>query len=508
METRVIVVGAGPTGLMLANELMLAGVATLVVEKRTEPNPQSRAGGLQPRTAEVLDLRGLLEPLLDAAAVGRRHGGHFAGLPVPLDCTPWQTRYRTPVPVSQGRLERFLEQRLLERGGTLLRGQEAVTVEHTEDGVDVVTDTGLALRADYLIACDGAHSTVRKVLGVPFPGKAATRFSVVADISLATRSSEVPETMRHFSNHIRAADGYWTVLAPLEEGLYRFMFGRTTGRTAPRDAPIADEEIRAALRAVYGPETELAEVRAASRFSDAARQLDDYRVGRVFFAGDAAHVHPPVGGQGVNLGIQDAINLGWKLAAQIAGWGHAELLGTYNIERHPVAARVLQNTAAQSVLLDPARDEDVTAMRAIFTELMRLPEANSYLSGMISGLDTCYDRADDDHPLIGRRMPDLDLLTDDGATRLSALMHDGRGVLLQLDNLTPSMRGWDDRVRHVTAKAADGIDADAVLIRPDGHVCWASPNPTGLTGALNRWFGAPTDRERSAQSMVPRRLAI
>ncbi|MCX4094615.1 FAD-dependent monooxygenase [Nocardia sp. alder85J] len=491
MEYQVIIVGAGPTGLMLAGELELAGVATLVLDKLTGPNPQSRAGSLQPRTAEVLDLRGLLAPLLGDTAGIRRHGGHFAGLPVPLDCTPWQTRYPTPVPVPQGRLEQFLEQRLRERGTPVLRGAEVVGVERTADGVAVTTAAGATLHAQYLVACDGAHSIVRKVLGVPFPGTAGTRFSVVADVALAARSAEVPDSAQHFSNHIRAAEGYWTVLSPLDGGLYRFMFGRTTGPAVPRETPITAAEVTAALQAVHGPGTELGEVRAASRFSDATRQLTDYRSGRVFFAGDAAHIHLPVGGQGVNLGIQDAVNLGWKLAAELGGRAPAGLLDTYQAERHPVGAQVLRNTKAQGVLLNPIRDQDVDALREIFTAMMRLPDANRYLSGMIAGLDICYDRAADDHPLIGYRMPDLDLVTDSGPVRLSDLMHDGRGLLLHLDGPGLSVGGRDDRVRHVIAKATGDVAADAVLVRPDGHVCWAGPNPTGLAPALDRWFAAP-----------------
>jgi 2-polyprenyl-6-methoxyphenol hydroxylase-like FAD-dependent oxidoreductase len=388
-----------------------------------------------------------------------------------------------------------LARRFVERGGTLLRGHALVAVSHTEHGVEITTDTGRTLRADYLVACDGAHSTVRTVLDVPFPGKAATTVSTVADVRLAARSPEVPDSVRHFSEHMRMANGYWAVLAPLEEGLYRFMFGSTAGRRTSREAPVTTEEVRVALQAVYGPETDLAEVRAASRFSDASRLVDDYRLGRVFFAGDAAHIHLPVGGQGVNLGIQDAANLGWKLAAQVGGSAPAGLLDTYHAERHPVAARVLRNTRAQAVLLNSGGNEDVAALRAIVVELMRLPQANRYLSGMISGLDTCYERAEDDHPLVGYRMPDLDLVTEDGATRLSALTHDGRGLLLRFDSPgLPSLRGWDERVRSVwaTSTTAD-LAVDTVLVRPDGHVAWAGPSADtpGLGQSLARWFGAP-----------------
>ncbi|MGO1056154.1 FAD-dependent monooxygenase [Crossiella sp. CA198] len=493
MRTQVIVVGAGPTGLMLAHELVLAGVSTLVLERLTEPNPQSRAGSLQPRTAEVLDLRGLLAPLVDGVPLTGLIGGHFAALPVPLDCTPWQTRYPAPVPVSQGRLEQFLEQRVIAGGGEVRRGTEVVAVSQTEHGVQVDTAAGDTLHADYLVACDGAHSTVRKHLGMAFPGQAATVRSVVADIVLTDRPVGTSEGGRHFSEMVRGANGYWTVLHPLGEGVYRFIFGSLTEPNPPRDQPVTEAETRAALHAVYGPEIDLTEIRAASRFSDASRQLTDYRTGRVFFAGDAAHIHLPVGGQGVNLGVQDAMNLGWKLAAQLTGRAPAGLLDTYQSERHPVAAGVLANTRAQGVLLNPGGAADVAALRELMTGLLRLPEVNRHLSGMVSGLDIRYDLGGVEDELVGRRMPDLDLVAAGGADRVAALSHAGRGLLLRFDEGSPAtVEGWADRVDQVEVKAVE--QRGAVLVRPDGHVCWAGAGESGLRAALSRWFGAPTER--------------
>lgn len=474
MRTEVIVVGAGPTGLMLANELTLAGIPAVVLEKQCARSAYSRAGGLQPRTAEVLDLRGLLEPLLDGAP-RREFGGHFAGLPVELDCRPWRTRHPYPVAIPQNRLEDFLERRLVSQGVSVLRGYEVSAVEQDADGV-----TAGDIRGSYLVACDGGHSAVRKMLGVPFPGTAGTMSAVVAHLTLASRSAAVPTTSRHFSQYFKTAGGFSTILHPVEGELYRMVFGKLSGESPARNVPVAADEVREALLAAYGPDTQLGELREASRFSNAARQVDNYREGRVFFAGDAAHIHMPFGGQGVNLGIQDAVNLGWKLAATVRGWAPEGLLDSYHTERHPVAARVLQNTRAQGVLNNPSQDPDVAAVRDMFTDLLRLPDANRFISGMMSGLDTQY-------PGLGPRMIDLDLTTQDGPTRVSRLMNSGRGLLLSLDDTPRSIDRWADRVDHVTAKADE--DIDAVLIRPDGYIAWSATDRQPLEAALAQWFG-------------------
>ncbi|MDT7564058.1 MAG: hypothetical protein QOG76_2682, partial [Pseudonocardiales bacterium] len=269
-------------------------------------------------------------------------------------------------------------------------------------------------------------------------------------------------------------------LHPIEGDLYRLVFGKLSGESPARDVPVAAEEVREALLAVYGPETELGELREASRFSDAARQVARYREGRVFFAGDAAHIHLPFGGQGLNLGIQDAVNLGWKLAATVRGWAPEGLLDSYHAERHPVAARVLHNTRVQGVIANPTHDKDLAAVRDMFTDLLRLPEANRFISGLMSGLDVRY-------PGLGPRMIDLDLTTEDGPTRVSRLMHSGRGLLLSLDDTPRSIDGWADRVDHVRAKTHE--DIDAVLIRPDGYIAWSGSDGQPLETALTRWFG-------------------
>lgn len=475
METEVIVAGAGPTGLMLANELTLAGVPVVVLEKQRTRSTQSRAGGLQPRTAEVLDLRGLLDPLLERALPRGEFGGHFAGLPVELDCRPWRTRHPYPVGIPQARLEAFLEQRLVEQGVPVLRGSEVSALEQDSDGVTVGD-----VRGSYLVACDGGHSTVRKLLGVPFPGTAGGTTSTVADLTLASRSDSVPTTSAHFSQYFKGANGFFTVLHPIGGGLYRMIFGKLDGDRPDRETPVTAAEVDEALQAVYGPETRLGELREASRFSDAARQVERYREGRVFFAGDAAHIHLPIGGQGVNLGIQDAVNLGWKLVATVHDWAPEGLLDSYHTERHPVAARILRTTRAQGLLANPDQNANVAALRDMFTDLLRLPETNYYISGLMSGLDTQYAG-------LGPRMIDLDLTTVDGPTRVSRLLHSGRGLLLSLDDTPRSIDRWSDRVDHVTAKADD--DTTTVLVRPDGYIAWSATDDEPLEAALTRWFG-------------------
>ncbi|NKY51804.1 FAD-dependent monooxygenase [Nocardia vermiculata] len=478
MRTEVIVVGAGPTGLMLATELTLAGISVVVLEKQHTRSIQSRAGALQPRTAEVLDLRGLLEPLLDRALPRGEFGGHFAGLPVELDCRTWQTRHPYPVAVPQARLEAFLEQRLVDRGVPVLRGSEVSAIEQDSDGV-----TAAGVRGSYLVACDGGHSMIRKLLGVAFPGTAGTTSSVVADLTLATRSATVPSTSEHFSRYIKHAGGFFSILHPLDGELYRMIFGKLAAEGPGREMPVTTAEVEEVLQAVYGPETQLGELRAASRFSDATRQVEHYREGRVLFAGDAAHIHLPIGGQGVNLGIQDAVNLGWKLAATIHGWAPEGLLDSYHTERHPVAARVLRTTRAQGVIMNPNQDEDLATVRDLVTDMLRLPDTNHFVSGMMAGLDIRYRG-------LGPRMIDLDVNTAHGPTRVSRLMHCGRGLLLCFDDTPRSIDRWADRVDQVVADPADRDgDAATVLIRPDGYIAWSALDAEPLETALTRWFG-------------------
>ncbi|MFI6349063.1 FAD-dependent monooxygenase [Streptomyces sp. NPDC050560] len=471
----VVIVGAGPTGLTLAYELALAGARPLVLEKLPRRIEQVKGGGVQPRTAELLETRGLLEPIRRRAAAREPVGGHFAALPVPLDCAPWDTRHPFPIAVPQWEIEEVLQERACALGARVLPASPVQAVEQDTDGV-LVTAEGTTVRARYLVACDGAHSTVRGLLGLPFPGRAGTRPCVVADIRLAAASAEVPRQRGHFSTLTRYTGGYWAALVPLGGDRYRFTFGCVDQPGTDRDTPVAPDEITAALRAVYGQETVLGDVDNASRFTDATRQLERYRTGRVLFAGDAAHIHPPLGGQGLNLGIQDAFNLGWKLAATLQGRAPDGLLDSYHTERHPVAAQVLHHTSAQRVLADPRPTEDVAALRDIFTDLMRLPDVNRHLAGLMSGLALRYELPGD-HPLTGRRAPDADLLTDTGPTRIPALLTTGHAVLLDLADAVPAGLALPPRVDLVRATSPTPLGAAALLIRPDAYVGWATDHP-------------------------------
>jgi 2-polyprenyl-6-methoxyphenol hydroxylase-like FAD-dependent oxidoreductase len=458
----VLVAGAGPTGLTTAAELALAGVSVTVLDRRDGPG-LPRPVGLQPRTAELLELRGLRPA--DRSMDGP--SGHFAGLPVALDSSVWRTRHPRVLNRSQDDVEAMLAEHAVKHGAVIRRGHEVRAVEAGDDGVTVD-----GLRAGWLVACDGAHSTVRKLLELPFPGRTETYVATLAHIRLASASDLVPPRVAHFSQVTRQANGYWAMLTPLGDGTHRFVFGATADQPG-RDAPVTDAEVTKALTALYGVETRLGELYGASRFNDATRQLERYRHGRVLFAGDAAHIHPPLGGQGLNLGVQDAMNLGWKLAATVRGTAPSGLLDSYHDERHPAADRVLRHTAAQRVFTTPNRSENVEALREIVVDLMRTPDGNRYFSGLMSGLAQTYPGA--------QRVPDLDLTTADGPTRLSALLHDGRGLLLDLgDHAEPA--GFTGQVGFVRAATDDGeYRGRLLLVRPDGYA--AEP------AELGRWFG-------------------
>jgi 2-polyprenyl-6-methoxyphenol hydroxylase-like FAD-dependent oxidoreductase len=518
MRTDVVVVGAGPTGLMLATELALAGTAVTVVERQAAPSGQSRGGGVNARTAEVLAMRGLADAVAARAVPRDGAGAHFAGLPVPLDTRPWRTRHPDGLLVPQDRLEEVLEERLRALGSTVRRRTALAGLAQDDDGVTALLDGPdgeQPLRAAYLVACDGGHSTVRKLVGADFPGRAGTMAAVTADVDLASASPTVPRAATHISTLHRSGGGYWMMLHPLDGDAgatsgYRVVFG-APGRPAPaRDAPVTVDEVAEALIAVHGPQTVLGRLRWGTRFSDASRQLTAYRHRRVLFAGDAAHIHPPIGGQGLNLGVQDAVNLGWKLAATVAGHAPDGLLDSYHAERHPVAARVLATVAAQGVIMSPPPDADgARALRDIVADLARLPDGNRYLAGLMTGLALRYDLGDPD-PLVGSRMIDLSLQTVDGPTTVSALLRSGRGLLLDVAGaLAP--RAAHGGVDHVTARVVDSpvgtdLPADRVLVRPDGYVCWAGRGADASPeAALRRWFGTATGAKHGHRAAVPAR---
>lgn len=489
MDADVIVAGAGPAGLLLAGELGLAGVTTLVLDRLPRRTGRSKALNLQPRSAEILDLRGLLDPLLDRAT-DRLPAGHFAGLSVPLDYSSLDTRHPYQIGIPQARVEAALDDRLTRHAVPVLREHMLTGVDQDADGV-TVTAAGpggeVRLRARYLAGCDGGRSTVRKLLDVPFPGRDPRMSAVVADVELTDPAGTVPAEWSLPS--LDARDGGVATVLPLDDGVHRMLFAGPEQQAADRAAPVTEDEVRRALEHAYEDGPRLRRIRWASRFTDASRQAERYRTGRVLLAGDAAHIHSPTGGQGLNLGLQDAFNLGWKLAAQVRGTAPDGLLDSYHDERHPVAARVLANTRAQGVLMVP--DGDVTALRGVLTDLLALPDTNRHLAGMISGLDIRYAPPDGTgHPLLGRRMPDLDLRTPDGPTRFSRLMHTGRGLYLTFGTPDPAAGSYP-HIDHVTARPTGhpGLDgAESLLIRPDGHICQVAPTgaPAALGPAVSR----------------------
>jgi 2-polyprenyl-6-methoxyphenol hydroxylase-like FAD-dependent oxidoreductase len=499
MSTDVTIVGAGPTGLMLAIELAMRGVRITMLDRAPRVHGQSRGGGVGARTCEVLAMRGLLDEMRERAVPRTEPGAHFAGLPVPLDVASWQTRHPDGLAVPQDRFEEVLAVRLAELGVTVCRATDLVALSTNTDSVeaDVAGPVGPArLRSRYLVGCDGARSAVRAGVRIGFPGRSSSMSAVSADVELATAAESVPRTLGHISTHVRRGGGHWMLLHPLGEGdAYRAVFGGPEQDGAGRDQPVTDDEVARALVAVHGPATRLRRVRWATRFGDATRLADRYRHNRVLLAGDAAHIHSPIGGQGLNLGVQDAVNLGWKLAAEVSGHGPRGLLDTYEAERRPVAARVIALTRAQRLLMSPPPDSDAAELRALIAELATLPDTNRLLAGRMSGLDIRYDLGDP-HPLVGRRMPDLELVAD-RPILLSTLQRHGAAVLLDLLPLDgpdqpPPPTPLPPGVRHVLARTTDPTFARSrVLVRPDGHVCWtsAASSPGPPAEVLERWFG-------------------
>lgn len=480
----VMIAGAGPTGLMLAGELALAGVDVAIVERRVgHDRIASRAGGLHSRTIEVLDQRGIADRFLSQGKVAQVAG--FAW--IRLDIRDFPTRYNYGLALSQNEIERILAGWVAELDVPIYRGREVTGFTQDDSGVTVVILDQPSIRADYLVGCDGGRSLIRKAAGIEFPGWDPTMSHLIAEAELA----EEPEWgLRRDALGIRSLsrlpDGRSVAVLVTEQHL-----GRTEEPTL--------RDLREALSAVYGTDYGIHSPRWISRFTDVARQAATYRNGRVLLAGDACHVHYPVGGQGLNIGVQDAVNLGWKLAQVIKKTSPDRLLDTYQAERHPVAAIVLRNTMAQVALL--RGDDRTTALREIVSELLSMGEPRKWIAGMMSGLDIRYDLGEG-HPLLGRRMPDLDLLGSNGPLRLFTLLHHGRPVLINLGKPgSLDISPWAGRVQLIDASYGGSWELpvigavtapDAVLIRPDGYVAWVGDQTQlGLADAMTTWFGPP-----------------
>ena len=484
-EHAVVIAGGGPTGLMLAGELTLAGVDVVILERRTSQAVDgSRGGGLHSRTIEVLDQRGIAERFLEAGYTVPALG--FAG--TSLDISDFPTRHNYVLALWQSKFEPILAGWVEELEVPILREHEVVGFAQDNTGVDVELSGDTPLRAEYLVGCDGGRSRVRKAAGIDFPGLDPSTSWMIAEVEM----QEEPEFgFRHDSAGTHA-------LGPAADG--KSVGVVITERHLERNSEPSMDELREALVAVYGTDYGLRGASRISRFTDMTRQAASYRDGRVLLAGDAAHVHPPQGGQGLNTSVQDAVNLGWKLAQVVNETSPESLLDTYHRERHPVGARVLHNTMAQVALGKP--DDRHQALRDTMIELLSMDEPRKRMAGMVSALDIHYDLGEG-HPLIGRRMPDLDLQTADGPTRVFTLLHEARPLLLNLgDSGGFDISPWADRVRMIDA-LHDGVwelpvlgeipAPPAVLIRPDGHVAWTGDlTDPALPRALATWFGATT----------------
>lgn len=482
----VVIAGGGPTGLMLAAELALAQIDVVIVERRrTQDLESSRGRGIGARTIEVLDQRGVAERFL---SLGQKM--QVASFLVPLDIGDQPTRHNYGLALLQVHVERLLAEWLVELGVPTYREREVIGFTQDESGVDVELSDGESLRATYLVGCDGGRSLVRKRAGIDFPGWDPSVSFMIAEVEM---TEEPPFGMR------RDAKGTYALGRHEDGKRVGVVLREEEVRQGDAPTPTLDE-LRAALVALYGKDFGLRSATWISRFTDTTRQAARYRDRRVLLAGDAAHIHSPVGGQGLNLGVQDAVNLGWKLAQVIRGTSPESLLDTYHAERHPIGARVLKGTMAQTAL--GRGDARMDALRDHFSDLLQMSEPRRRFAAMMSGLDIHYDLGSG-HPLLGRRMPDLDLVTESGTQRVFTLLHDARPLFLDLgDGGAFDLGPWSDRVRRVGARCDGpwelpvcGVVAapTALLVRPDGHVAWVGEggDSAGLREALVTWFGPP-----------------
>jgi 3-(3-hydroxy-phenyl)propionate hydroxylase len=484
-EHAVVIAGGGPAGMMLAAELALAGVDIAIVERR--PNHSivgSRAGGFHSRTIEVLDQRGVADRFL---AEGQVVQVATFGATV-LDMSDFPTRYPYSLAIWQNQIERILAAWLAELPVRILYGCEVTGFAQDDTGVDVRLGESEPLRGQYLVGCDGGRSLIRKAAGIDFPGSDATRSTLIAEVEVSEEPPQGPLFDAAGAHGLHRLEDARTVRVVTSERQIR-----------PGSEPTL-RDLSKALIAAYDTDFGIHNPTWISRFTDMTRQAAAYRDRRVLLAGDAAHVHYPAGGQGISLGVQDAVNLGWKLAQVAHGTSPESLLDTYHVERHPVAARVLRYTMAQGAL--QRRDEPMLALVGVVSELAAMAEPHKLLAGLHSGLDIQYDLGEG-HPLLGRRMPDLNLTTAHGPRRVFELLHDARGLLLNLGRPGDcEIAPWTDRVRQIDASCngewevpvMGSVSAPAaVLIRPDGYVAWVGEGTSlGLPEALATWFGPPT----------------
>jgi rifampicin monooxygenase len=469
----VVIAGGGATGLMLASELRLHGVGVLVLEREESPTRQVRALGLHVRSIEIMDQRGLLERLLDH---GKQYplNGYFAGIPTPLP-RGLDTAHPYILGMPQTIIDRLLEERALEMDAEIRRGAEVVHLDQDADGATVHLADGKRVRGRFVVGCDGGRSTIRKLLNIPFPGEPTTMEWLLGELEIAAS----PEALQEVADRVSPTD-VRIGPSPHEAGTYRVLLRADGVSDGPRHVPTLTQ-FSDRLRELAGTDLGVHSPRWLSRFGDATRHAERYRVGRVVIAGDAAHVHPPQGGQGLNLGLQDAFNLGWKLAATINGWAPAGLLDTYESERRPVAADVLNLVRAQAELqtVEPGPQ----AVLRLLAELMDFEQVNRHLIEKLTAIGIRYDLGGE-HPAVGRRLRDMDF----NGGRLYSLMRKGRGLLLDQRGQLGAP-GWADRVDHVTG-TSDELGAPAALLRPDGHVAWVGDDQRILDAHLQRWFGA------------------
>ena len=514
MTTDVVIVGAGPNGLLMACELALAGVRVAVLERLPERATAPKANGLVGRVVQALDYRGLYQPFSGSSMPPVPVPGfQFGALPLDLSALAGNALYALPIP--QRRMEELLEERARELGAQIRRGHELVTVHQTAGLVTAgVRGPGgrYELSAKFLVGADGAHSIVRKCCGIDFPGITDRGFvsrsgqvAIHAPVAIpGTGELQVPGAGRFRpATFTRTGNGLFAY-GMFRPGLYRVAVHEWVSSPLEDSTSMPLEELRAAVQRVIGGDVPMSEPSdgepSALRRSTGAnsRQAERYRHGRVFLAGDAAHVHSGVGGPGLNLGLQDVLNLGWKLAAAVNGWAPPGLLGTYQSERHPVGQRVVMHTRAQTALLSPGAN--VTALRELFTELLRDQSTLRRITNLMAGADVRYGTptAGPAHAMAGQWMPDIALHTAQGSTRIAELLRAARPILLTLTgrtDLAEMARDWSGRVDVITATTAEP-PAEAILIRPDGYVAWAAATGTtapadGLRAALQTWFGAP-----------------